>query len=172
MKRHTLRIRFPPRDLRGLAQRFGDSGDERLLEIAARARARGHLTARELRVMARWKSPRSSPRVARNSDELVRETTRVMLSTKSERLRVEVLTLLEGVNWPTASVILHFVHPGPYPILDVRALWSLGIDRPPPYTYEFWERYVAFTRATARRLRVSMRDLDRALWQYSKERQG
>ena len=109
--------------------------------------------------------------MARNSDDFVRAITAVMLSTKSERLRVEVLTLLQGVNWPTASVILHFVHPDPYPILDVRALWSVGFSRPPAYNFEFWTEYVAFTRREARRLEVSMRELDRALWQYSKERQ-
>jgi hypothetical protein len=63
------------------------------------------------------------------------------------------------------------VYPGRYPILDVRALWSLGFSRPPAYTFGFWSEYVAFTRSEARRLGVSMRELDRALWQYSKERQ-
>jgi hypothetical protein len=122
-------------------------------------------------MLARWKTPRSAPRVARNDDAFVREVTGVMLTAKDERLRVEVLTLLQGVKWPTASVILHFVHPDPYPILDVRALWSVGFSHPPAYDFEFWAAYVAFTRREARRLNVSLRDLDRALWQYSKERQ-
>ena len=32
------------------------------------------------------------------------------LNEKEERLRIEILTLLDGVGWPTASVILHFYH--------------------------------------------------------------
>jgi hypothetical protein len=82
-----------------------------------------------------------------------------------------VLTLLDGVDLPTASVILHFAHTDPYPILDYRALWAIGAGVKPPYTFKIWKPYVTFTRATAQRLNVSMRELDRALWQFSKERQ-
>jgi hypothetical protein len=69
------------------------------------------------------------------------------------------------------DVILHFCDPLPFPILDYRALWSLGYPKPPSYTYEFWSDYTAFTRELARSTGHSMRDLDRALWQYSKENQ-
>jgi len=75
---------------------------------------------------------------AQRSPELVREATRAALSTRSERLRIEVLMLLEGVSWPTASVILHFAHEEPYPILDTRALWSVGLRAAPPYRFEVW----------------------------------
>jgi hypothetical protein len=36
---------------------------------------------------------------------------------------------------------------------------------------EFWLEYLAFTRRLARRLRLDIRTLDRALWQFSKARQ-
>jgi hypothetical protein len=54
-------------------------------------------------------------------------------------------------------------------VLDVRALWSLGVEAPPAYTFEFWCEYVEACRALARGCRVPMRTLDRALWQYSRE---
>jgi hypothetical protein len=81
------------------------------------------------------------------------------------------------VSYPTASVILHFFHRDVYPILDFRALWSMGFDQPPQYTFEFWWEYVEATRNLLARAHrtlpsLSMRELDRALWQYSKERQG
>lgn len=83
-----------------------------------------------------------------------------------------MLTLLSGVQWPTASVILHFCAAEPYPILDFRALWSLSEDVPPSgYTFPFWWSYCEATRCLAAKARVSMRVLDRALWQYSKENQ-
>ena len=82
-----------------------------------------------------------------------------------------LLTCLTGVSWPTASVILHFFHPDPYPIMDFRALWSVSLKVPAQYTFEFWWEYVKFCRGIASRSRVDMRTLDRALWQYSKERQ-
>ena len=89
------------------------------------------------------------------------------------RLRIGVLTLLDGVQMPTASVLLHLAHRDPYPIIDYRALWSLGVDAPPtPYSFAFWEAYTRACRSLARAANVSMRTLDRALWQYSKERQA
>ena len=87
-------------------------------------------------------------------------------------LKVGVLLLLEGVSWPTASVILRFCDRGLYPILDYRALWSLGVAPPPPYRFPFWRAYVDFVRGLHERTGLPMRTLDRALWQYSKERQG
>ena len=78
---------------------------------------------------------------------------------------------LEGVEWPTASTLLHFCDRRPYPILDFRALWSLGYSKAPRYTMEFWLAYLNFTRQLARRLELDIGTLDRALWQYSKERQ-
>ncbi len=70
-----------------------------------------------------------------------------------------------------ASVILHFFHSEPYPILDYRALWSLGIDEPPYYKYDFWWGYVRICRDLAEANAVCMRTLDKAMWQYSKENQ-
>jgi hypothetical protein len=85
---------------------------------------------------------------------------------------VELLRLLRGVEWPTASAILHFGDAAPYPILDYRAAWSVGVSEPPRYTLEFWLAYVDFTRGLADRSGLSIRTVDKALWQYAKERQG
>jgi hypothetical protein len=167
-----FKLRFPERDVRRWAARYDATVDRLVEDVGRRSRERGHLTARDLQTLARWKTPRSAPQVARNDGAFVAETTGVALSSRDPRLRIEVLTLLDGVHWPTASVILHFAHREPHPILDVRALWSLGVSPPPPYGFDFWDHYVTFTRVVARRLRVSMRELDRALWQYSEERQG
>jgi hypothetical protein len=91
----------------------------------------------------------------------------------SERLQIEVLRLLKGVEWPVASVLLHWGHRDQYPVLDFRALWSLGIERNeiPPYDFDFWWDYVRYCRKVSDRTRICMRILDRALWQYSKEHQ-
>ena len=100
------------------------------------------------------------------------EVTRTALRTDNERLKIEILTLLTGVSWPTASVILHFCDKKPYPILDYRALWSLRVEAPPRYDFDFWWAYTRFVRRLAKETKLSMRTIDRALWQYSKERQG
>ncbi len=136
------------------------------------AREQGYYTRDGFLGVSRWKSPRPKPHREKNDEETVREVTRFALSTPVERLRIEVFTLLHGVSWPSASVFLHLGHRDPYPILDFRALWSLGIDHPPEeYTFEFWWPYVEACRGLADQAGVDMRTLDRALWQYSKERQ-
>ena len=97
----------------------------------------------------------------------------IALSTQEERTKIEILTLLNGVNWPSASVILHFFHNDLYPILDFRALWSLGIEKvPAQYTFVFWWKYVSYCRKLSLKHNIDMRILDKALWQYSKENQN
>jgi hypothetical protein len=66
--------------------------------------------------------------------------------------------------------LLHVFHADPYPILDYRAVWSMGLARPSSYNFEFWWQYVVVCRQLSASLRLSMRTADRALWQCSKER--
>jgi hypothetical protein len=168
----SFRLRFSTTRIEHWASRFSDPDDDSLRLEVARARAAGYLRKADLVRLARWKTPRSQRRVAENPERFVREVTRAALSTPDERLRIEVLTLLSGVDWPTASVILHFCHRDPYPVLDIRALWSLGLEKAPNYDFEFWWGYTQACRRIAARAGCSMRAVDRALWQYSKERQG
>jgi hypothetical protein len=141
-------------------------------EIGPRARSRGYFTKDDFKSLCRWKTQRSKSRVDSNPAEFIEEATRIALSTPFEELRIGVLTLLHGVSWPTASVVLHFAHKDPYPIIDFRALWSLGVNNKPQfYTFDYWWEYVQVCRELAERCGVSMRDLDRVLWQYSKDNQ-
>ena len=126
--------------------------DKEVLDLKPRVRQRGYLAKEDLKAVAHWKSPRNAGHVEKNSEDYVAEITQFALTTKCERARVESLTLLDGVSWPTASVILHFFHRDCYPILDVRALWSASGDEPSQYSFEFWWRYVEFCRKTARPL--------------------
>jgi hypothetical protein len=166
-----LHLRMPESTLRAWASRFSDPSEGEIEASAAPARARGYLHRDEFLALCRWKTPRSQPRCAANPEEYVREVTRAALGTTSEELKIRVLLLLSGVGWPTASVILHFCDERPYPILDVRALWSVGIRRPPAHTFALWWAYTRFLRGVSERTGLSMRLVDRALWQYSKERQ-
>lgn len=119
--------------------------------------------------MALWKARRSAGLVLSNASEYVETVTRVALSTPAEQLRIEVLTLLHGVGWPMASVILHWFHVERYPILDFRALASVGAQPGQALNFSFWTEYTRFCRNEAETAGVSMRDLDRALWQHSFE---
>ena len=84
--------------------------------------------------------------------------------------QVDHLLALASVGLPTASVLLHFALPEALPILDVRALESLGVTGRSSYTPAFWAGYVTACHELAAANGISLRTLDRALWQYSKER--
>lgn len=165
-------LRFKQNEIIKISNRYNYQGNEDVL-IALKPDVihRGYLTLNELQRVAYWKSPRSASHISRNDAYFVEEISGFAFSAGSERARIETLTLLDGVSWPTASVILHLFHREPYPIIDYRALWSLSLDVPPQYKFAFWWLYVEVCRALATTAQVDMRTLDRALWQYSKENQ-
>jgi len=165
-------LRFDNNLITELAGRYPVEHDSQVEgELSPRVRARGHLTKAELVELCRWKTPRTGPRVEENGEGFVIAVTSTALSTANEQLRIEVLTLLRGVGWPTASVLLHFCHTDRYPILDYRALWSLSVEVPDQYDHGFWSDYTRHCRQLAKLVGGSMRLLDRALWQYSNEKQ-
>jgi hypothetical protein len=133
-------------------------------DIVPRARRTGRLTRADINAIRVWKWPPSVGRPSTDTDDFVEAVTALALSTPNERLRIEALTLLNGVGWPVASVILHFVHPDRYPILDRRALWSLGNDEPSLYHFAYWNDYTQCCRRLADEHGLTMRQLDRALW--------
>ena len=79
------------------------------------------------------------------------------------------LTQLRGIGEPTGSAILHLLDKEQYPLLDIHALWSVGMEWTARTSYPFWLDYIEFCRDTADENDVSMRDLDRALWKYSSD---
>ena len=166
----AFQLRFPANEIEHWAGRY-EYGDKAALAVVAEIKQRGFLSREEFLAVCHWKSPRTQPRCRTNSAEFVKDVTRCALSTASEQLRIEVLTLLRGVSWPTASVVLHFFHSDQYPIVDFRALWSLSRDVPTKYDFDFWLEYAVFCRHLSHETGASMRTLDRALWQYSKENQ-
>lgn len=168
----TFRLRFPESQISYWANRYPAESDSDIeIQVAPQARKRGYLTRDEFLTICHWKSPRSKPKCERNRESFVQEVTRISLSASDEEVKIRALLLLSGVSWPTASVILHLCDRGRYPILDYRALWSLRIQNPPAYNSEFWAEYCGFVRAISDRTGHSMRTIDRALWQFSKEKQ-
>jgi len=169
-----MKLRFPEPDIQYWASNYEygrEKEEQDLISQKPYIQSAGYLDKKQLQMVAQWKAPRAAGHVAKNEEDYIREISALALSSKNERVRIEALTLLDGIQWPTASVILHLFHSDPYPILDFRALWSVGLEVPNQYTFSFWWPYVEFTREVAARNRVDMRSLDRALWQYSKANQ-
>ena len=170
-----MELRFPRSEIGNLAARYENEmgeRDKRLTEaisgeVFPSYKRYGFLTKAEFLTVCAWKTPRSRLRCESNDESLIREVSALARTTESERLRIQVWTLLAGVKWPTASVFLHFAFPDRYPILDFRALWSLRTDVPVQYTFAFWSDYAQFCRSLAQTSGVTMRVLDQALWKYS-----
>lgn len=166
------RLRIPANQLRAYYQKYDFGADPNLSHLEVAAKQQGHLTRDQLHQLALWKSKRRAALVLTNDEALVREVTGFAFSAVHEHSRIGALVLLKGVHFPTASVVLHFCVDRSYPILDFRAIWSLGLEQPSGYSPEYWCTYTALCRSLAKRHGLTVRELDMALWQYSREHQG
>jgi hypothetical protein len=166
----AFELQFPAGEIQSLALRFPGQDDGGFQATGAAVLARGYYTRGEFIRVCRWKTPRSAPKVAANSAPRVRRATGSALATEDECARMQALLGLQGVGVPTASTLLYCVFPERYPILDVRALESLGVKPRSVYPVGFWLEYLAACRTLSARYAVDLRTLDKALWQHSKER--
>jgi hypothetical protein len=169
----TFVLQFPATDIRKSAEQYSyktDSDDEKRLmsEIGPRVKQRGYFDGADFLAACKWKSTRPARHYTKNADDDVRKVTALALATADERLRICLLTALRGVDYPMASVLLHFGATD-YPILDFRAFEALGVFDVGWYTFEIWKQYTDFCRDMAKQNGVDMRTLDRALWQWSKD---
>jgi hypothetical protein len=177
-----LSLKFPKADLPQWARCYSYADDEGVLKAGERARTAGHFTKKDFLEVCEWKT-RGRPRryYTRNSEDDISRVTALALSSTDEPTRLWTLVApnLKGVQMPTASVLLHLAVCDPtsaamantaYPIIDFRALWSLNCEKRRD-TFQFWWRYVETCRALATEAGLSMRDLDRALWEYSNQNQ-
>ena len=108
-------------------------------EIKELLKNRKYLSREEFIKIGCWKSKRPKKHYEQNDDSTVKEITQFYFNTKNEQARIKSLFVLSGVSYPLASVILHFAFPDKYPILDTRALWSLGWQAK-SYNFDFWQK--------------------------------
>jgi hypothetical protein len=71
----AFELQFPPSEIESLAARFGYVDDARRLAVGAAARRRGHYTRAEFIEICAWKTVRSRPKVASNSEAAVADAT-------------------------------------------------------------------------------------------------
>ena len=169
---YSFKIRFTPDQITEIASRYADSQDDPIIEnvIPGVLKSR-YLTKDNFLALCNWKTVRTRNLCRSNDSNFIKEISAIALNSNNEKIKIEALTLLDGVNYPTASTILHFSTKFKYPILDYLALWSLRTEVPKKYTFDFWWAYTKYCRKLAGENGVSLRTLDRALWQYSKENQ-
>jgi hypothetical protein len=125
-----------------------------------------------------WKSTRSIRRCERNSATAIELTSQKVLSTRSEKRKIELLTALHGVSVPTASAILTLTDPDNYGVIDIR-VWQLlhalksvqSNARGQGFTFEHWYRYLKILRHHAKRLKRPVRIVELTLFKFHQQRQ-
>ncbi len=167
--------RVPYRGLRVLLRREmvtkEDPASAALIARLAHVARLGRFTRSEFFSMCRWKSPRSRRHYERNRAATIRRVSTLVLATRDERRRMELLIALPGVSVATASAILTLIDPRRYGVLDIRC-WQLLFrvrsvaDNPRgrAFTVSQWERYLARLRSHARALGVSARTIEYTLF--------
>jgi len=127
----------------------------------------------ELIKIADWKAPgRIRHLCDKNEREEIKNITRKALAVNTDhRARTDHLLKLHGVRYPMASVILHFAFPHEYPILDRRAIWSLRGEKQLKDSFKDWDKYCKKILDIVKSTGCKIREIDKALWQYSRENQ-
>ena len=149
----------------------GAEREEQVIGFRDKIQGRGYLTKYELYKVADWKlrvyGEDAAEPTLKNPDDCIQVTTRQAFRSTDHWEKMMYLTELRGIGQSTASAILHLYDEGQYPILDIHALWSAGLEKKKRTSYPFWLKYIAFCRDIANRNGVEMRTLDRALWRFS-----
>src|ERR1035437_7294401 len=104
--KHALRI--PPGKLKDYQALYDSSAEASLDKYNRIGPKQGYLTVSQLHEICHRKSKCRADLALSNPDALVREIIAFSFSAKCEESRLGALTLLSGVQFPTASVILHF----------------------------------------------------------------
>lgn len=170
-------MRLPLSQVKNYAARYPENHDDGLLARTALIQKNRSLKLDDLCAVCDWKSPRSAGHARKNKAADVAEISSFALQAIGEKSRIGSLLMLHGVSYPTASVILHFYHSENYPIIDFRAIWTLSLHQPKSYDFEYWWEFVSIWRSSLDDAKdlypdLSVREFDRALWQYSKENQN
>ena len=166
-----FRLQFEPADIPRLAKLYGPEQDDAALDAARRIRE-GDYTRKNFSKIFDWKTNgRGRSRLLHNSDEEIADALSLAVNAKTARAAIAVLTGLHGVGVPVASAILTAIDPEHYTVIDFRALEALG-SKSADRSVNFYVDYLDACRQLATDSRTTLRDLDRALWQWSGEQSG
>lgn len=124
-----------------------------------------------VKAIVKWKSPRRMDRFRLNSAEQVEAAIREAIEATAAgdvRRAVKALTRLAGVGVKMASAILTAMFPTLYTVCDFRA--SAACGQKDYSSLRYYVAYLAACREMAARYGVSLRDFDRANWQWSKDK--
>ena len=156
-----------------------DFEDEKTYDLLSRLsgiKKQGFITKDQGIEILKWKSPRPLRYYEKNSDSDFREISRIAFSSKEERVKIHILTALEGVHYPAASAILMFYDKKKYPVIDIRVwqqLHNAGLVKTNPRGQGFrlneWITYLNIIRNIASETNLTARQVEKRLFDIDRE---
>ena len=168
MQKPIFNLQFAAKDIRGLAARYDFKEDKIALDAGARISG-GDFSRANLEAIFEWKTKgRGRSRLTKNNDDEIADALKLAIEAETPRAAVAALTGLSGVDVPVATAILATVKPDDHTIIDWRALHALGVNAS-SVTIKLYLCYLTYCKEIAVKNKVTLRELDRAMWQWSKE---
>ena len=168
MTEQSLTLRCRKEELAELAA-LCPLDDDVPVRVGRRASERGYMTREELLALVEWRYPEGANNCHRNSEVRVQQQSQLAFESTDARSAIASLMKLQGVAWTLASLVLHFAHVDPYPVFDTHGLDAFNIDHYEPRTLSLWTRYIDACRAICDECDLTMRELERAFWQFAQE---
>lgn len=160
--------------------KFRSEDDEttNLIKRLSVSRKRGFLTRDELVEVCYWKSPRVLRHIKSNMPNQIKQQTKRVFETRSERIKLECLTSLKGVGVPMASAILMLTNPKRYPVIDIRVwtlLYTIGIvnsnARGSNFSFDEWYQFLMIVRHFGAKYKVGARAIENILFEIHRKYQ-
>jgi len=172
----NFKVQYTPADTGALVNKYLDTPNksgkaadkERQMEDAGRCIVQSTGSRQDADIIYRWKSPRRMDLFRKNTDGEVSQALTDAIAAKTPREAIESLTRLQGVGVKMASAILTAMFPELYTVCDFRAAEALGVKD--SGDVDFYTSYLEFCRKTSKEYGVSLRNFDRANWQWSKNK--
>lgn len=176
----TFKLPFPATDISALEECYCRDQKEMDKETAAfcagKRIARGERTIGQLQIIFDWKSPRPKPHLESNSAVRIKECLDKACEAGLSGNAIGAINHLDkikGVGVRMASAILTCIDQDRYTVLDFRALTALKYPMQAAasdYTAEAYGIYLGACDRIATENNITKRSLDRALWQWSKNK--
>lgn len=164
--------------LRNELLRTEERKTQSLIEKLRPVKQRGYFTKSELLEMCKWKDEREFRRSDLESNlelEVIR-ISRQVFATNDESRRIIYLDTLKGVGIPVASAILTLTDPQTYGVIDIRVWQVLHLYGEVDYNSEgknltviHWLDYLPKLRQWAGHYKVSVRQVERSLFEHHKK---
>jgi hypothetical protein len=176
----VFRLRPRVENLRMLARGYlkRPAGTDKTSEAADRAAFNAGRRIREgdrskptLKEIVSWKNSESwfwgriERQFDRNDAQSIAAALDAAVTATTGAEALAALTNLVGIGVPTASAILTAIFPEKYTVIDQLALRALGVANAAAAFYLLYNNYC---RSVAAKIKIDLRTLDRALWEWGK----